>query len=303
MARRSERVLITGASGLTGRLLLQRLQAESVEVFAMRRSPKKAWEVRGDLNDAPSLHDAVRQVHPTHVLHLGGITFPAHADQTEIYQTNVIGTAALLTALKDHAEPVAVILPSSATVYAPPLDDTPIVESAPLLPGSHYAVSKLTLEHMARLFGRDMPITITRPFNYTGAGQPNQFLIPKIVDHFARGERVIELGNLDLYRDFSDVRTVVDAYMRMLAAPRAGDITNLCSGRRIHLKSILSDMAQIAGYEIEVKVNPAFARAGEPPVIVGSTRHMDEVLGPLRSPPLIETLAWMYESQLAAART
>lgn len=61
-------------------------------------------------------------------------------------------------------------------------------------------------------------------------------------------------------------------------------------------------MAQIAGYEIEVRVNPAFARAGEPPVIVGSTQHMDEVIGPLRSPPLIETLAWMYESQRAAMR-
>ena len=194
MARLSERVLITGSSGLTGRLLLERLQEEGVAVFGMRRSPKQDWEVRGDLNDPESLHEAVRRIQPSHVLHLGGITFPAHSDQTEIYQTNVTGTAALLTALKDLSAPAAVILASSATIYAPPVDDRPISESAPLLPNSHYAVSKLTIEHMARLFSPHLPILVTRPFNYTGAGQPSRFLIPKIVDHFARGERTIELG-------------------------------------------------------------------------------------------------------------
>jgi nucleoside-diphosphate-sugar epimerase len=151
---------------------------------------------------------------------------------------------------------------------------------------------------MARLFSPHLPILVTRPFNYTGAGQPSRFLIPKIVDHFARGERTIELGNLDLYRDFSDVRTVVEAYMRLLKTPPAADTVNLCSGRKVHLWSLVTDMAEIAGYEIEVRINPIFARPGEPPVIVGSTRHMDELVGPLRSPPITDTLRWMYESQV-----
>jgi nucleoside-diphosphate-sugar epimerase len=150
---------------------------------------------------------------------------------------------------------------------------------------------------MAQVFSPYLPIVITRPFNYTGAGQPNRFLIPKIVDHFARRETTIELGNLDIYRDFSDVRTIVDAYVALLRASLAGEVVNLCSGRKVLLRSILSIMAEISGYEIEVNVNSAFARAGEPPVIVGSTKHMDEVVGPLRSPPMTETLRWMYEVQ------
>ena len=296
---RSDRILITGASGFTGRALASRLRSEGARVFGLGRVATGPDEVAGDLNDPESLSRAVQAAQPTAVVHLAGVTHATHGDVAEIYQSNVTGTAALLTALRDHARPRVVVLASSATVYAPPQGDAPIAEDAPLLPQNHYGASKLAMEHVARLFGPALPIVVTRPFNYTGAGQAPSFLVPKIVDHFVRGERHIELGNLDLYRDFSDVRTVVEAYLALLAAPPIGRTLNLCSGRAVHLSSVLEHMAAIAGYAIDVTVNPAFVRAGEPRTIVGATALMDETVGALRPPPFVDTLRWMYESAKA----
>ena len=300
MGFRSDRILITGASGFTGRVLASRLRLEGAQVFGLGRVATGPDEVAGDLNDPASLARAIQAAQPTAVVHLAGVTHATHGDVAEIYQSNVTGTAALLTALRDHARPRAVILASSATVYALPENDAPLVETAPLVPQNHYGASKLAMEHVARLFAPTLPILVTRPFNYTGAGQSPSFLVPKIVDHFVRGERHIELGNLDLYRDFSDVRTVVEAYLALLAAPPIGQTLNLCSGRAVHLSSVLEQMAVIAGYEIDVTINPAFVRAGEPRMIVGATERMDQTVGALRPPPFADTLRWMYDAAKAA---
>lgn len=297
----SERVLITGASGFTGSALAHRLRREGAEIFEFGRGEEAAGRIVGDLNDPESLKRAVLLARPSVVLHLAGITYAAHGDVAEIYQSNVSGTASLLTALRDHASPRLVILASSATVYAPPVDEKPIVETAALTPQNHYGASKLAMENVARLFGEALPITVTRPFNYTGAGQSGQFLIPKIVDHFVRRAPAIELGNLELYRDFSDVRTVEEAYVRLIAAAPVGATLNLCSGRAVYLRSVLDHMAEIAGYEIDVTINPAFVRAGEPKTIIGSTQALDATIGVLRSPPFADTLRWMYETGRARA--
>jgi nucleoside-diphosphate-sugar epimerase len=293
---RSDRILITGASGFTGRILADRLRSEGASVFGLGRAAAGPDEIAGDLNDSDSLRRAIQVARPTAVVHLAGVTHATHGDVAEVYQSNVTGTAALLSAIRDHAQPRVVILASSATVYAPPIDDAPIAEDAAQVPQSHYGASKMAMEQVARLFMPSLPIVVTRPFNYTGAGQAPSFLVPKIVDHFIRGERAIELGNLDLYRDFSDVRTIVEAYLVLLATPPIGQTLNLCSGRAVHLSSVLEHMAVIAGYAIDVTINPAFVRAGEPRTIVGSTQRMDTTVGALRPPPFIDTLRSMYET-------
>jgi GDP-6-deoxy-D-talose 4-dehydrogenase len=127
-------------------------------------------------------------------------------------------------------------------------------------------------------------------------GQSLDFLLPKIVSHFQAKAPVIELGNIDVARDFSDVRTVAASYRRLLELAPAGETFNVCSGSAHTLSDALRMMAQIAGYAIEVRVNPAFVRANEVKRLLGSNEKLQRCIGPLPAIPLQETLRWMYEA-------
>ena len=127
-------------------------------------------------------------------------------------------------------------------------------------------------------------------------GQAENFLLPKIVSHFRRGERRIELGNLAIARDFSDVRMVARSYRRLLAAAPAGEAFNVCSGTPHSLSSVIETMGEIAGYRIDVQVNPAFVRANDVLQLTGSNSKLTAVIGHLNPTPLCDTLRWMYEA-------
>ena len=295
MARPSERILVTGASGFTGRHLCDRLRASGHRVFGLTQEPASGpdhW--RADLSDPAALAAIVRDAAPAAVVHLAAISHPRHADTAGIYRTNLVGTLTLLEALARAArKPDRVLLASTATVYADPGAE-PITESSALAPTTHYAVSKLAMEEMAKLFAAQLPLVIVRPFNYTGPGQHEPFVVPKIVRHFAERAAVIELGNLDVVRDFQDVRTVADIYARLLAVPGvAGRTFNICSGRGVSVRAIVDTLAELTGHRIEVRINPEFVRASDPARFVGAPAALAAAVGSLSAIPFATTLADM----------
>ena len=291
------RVLVTGLHGFTGRYLQAELQAHGFEVCGLG--------AQVDLCDHAAVQQAVAQVQPHAVVHLAAIAFVGHggsaagADDSAdaFYRTNLIGTRHLLAALADLPEPPrSVLLASSANIYgnatAGQLDET-----TPPQPANDYAVSKLAMEHMARLWQHALPITLARPFNYTGVGQSAQFLLPKIVDHYQRRASTLELGNLDVWRDFSDVRAVVQAYRRLLQTPvAAGQTVNICSGETHSLRDVLAIAEAISGHQLQVQVNPAFVRASEVKTLSGNPARLRALIGDdWHSPPLQDTLRWMLQ--------
>lgn len=290
------RALITGLRGFTGDYLASELKMAGYEVFGTAHASEPLGEgvFAMDLCNRDQVKQVIAEVRPDVVAHLAAISFVAHGDVDAIYRTNVVGTRNILEGLADlQTAPRAVLLAGSGQVYGNSTVEL-IDESTQLSPASDYAVSKLAMEYMARLWMDRLPIVIARPFNYTGLGQAPQFLLPKIVGHFQRGERLIELGNIDVERDFSDVRTVARAYAALLAKAPAGEIFNVCSGETHSLKEVLAMMAEIAGYEIEVRINPAFVRANEVKRLQGDARKLLKVVGNLETIPLRNTLRWMY---------
>jgi nucleoside-diphosphate-sugar epimerase len=292
------RALITGLRGFTGYYMARELAAAGYRVFGTVMPGEQGGPdiFTVDLCDRAAVASVVEEVQPDVVAHLAGIAFVAHVNAEQIYRVNVVGTRNLLEALADARHKASsVLLASSANIYGNA--EVPVIdEGVPAAPANDYAVSKLAMEHMARLWMDRLPITIARPFNYTGLGQSENFLLPKIVAHFRKQAPRIELGNLAIARDFSDVRMVARSYRRLLAASPAGEAFNVCSGQSHSLASLIDMMSAIAGYRIDVQVNPAFVRANDVLTLVGSNAKLRAVIGEVEQTPLAETLRWMYEA-------
>lgn len=277
------RVLVTGLDGFTGRYVRRELEKHGHEVVGLK----------ADLTNTEAVKKDVQSLRPEAVIHLAAISFVGHGDANAIYQVNLIGTRNLLDALAQHTNNLqCVLLASSANVYGNSIEGV-IDESVLPSPANDYGVSKLAMEYMARLWMDKLPIVITRPFNYTGVGHDARFVIPKLVEHFARKAKSIELGNLDVEREFNDVRTVGEIYFRLLKQGEPGQTYNICSGRPISLKSVIDSLKQITGHDLEVKINPAFVRANEVRRLCGSPTKLEACIGKLQHPNLEETLRWM----------
>ena len=276
-------ILLTGAAGFTGLFFKQQAEAAGHIV----------WPLAANLTDKAAVAVEVAQAQPTAVVHLAAISFVGHADEAAFYAVNVLGTMNLLASLAAlPVSPTKVLLASSANVYGN-CDAPPITEAQAPAPVNHYATSKLAMEHMALTYADRLPIVITRPFNYTGPGQAPQFLIPKLVSHFARRAQRIELGNLHVEREFNDVRMVCEAYLRLLAQGQPGQIYNVCSGQPYTLQHVITTLERITGHTMAVDVNPAFVRANEVHRLCGSPDKLQAAVGPLGAWGLEDTLRWM----------
>ena len=297
------KILITGADGFTGRYLAQTLHEAGHEVHGLvqRAVPEGVYGVSvchvADLSDAQGLAQVVKAVQPDKVAHLAAIAFVAHGDATAMYNTNLVGTRNLLEALAAGPSPLtAVLLASSANIYGNALEGC-LDELTPPAPANDYAVSKLAMEYMARLYAQRLPLVVVRPFNYTGVGQAESFLIPKIVSHVRRRSPLLELGNLEVARDFSDVRNVVQLYHRLLCSPAAvGQTFNVCSGTAYTLTEVIQMVKEISGHDFEVQVNPDFVRPNEVKRLLGNRSKLDGVVGTVAEIALEDTLRWMLEA-------
>jgi len=299
-----KRVLVTGAQGFTARYLLPRILEEGAEVHGLLRPGVPTAELgpevmthEADLLDLAGISAWVRQVQPDTVIHLAGISFVGHSNVREIYDSNVVGSRNLLQALVDaRVQPSAVLLASSANVYGNQRAGVLAEDMLPQ-PVNDYGISKLAMEHVARLFMDRLPIIIVRPFNYTGVGQSTDFIIPKIVDHARKRAAMIELGNLDVERDFSDVRTIVECYLRLVDTPGAiGRTFNVCSGRGYTLRTVIELVQKLADHRMAIQTNPSFVRAREVTTLYGDNSQLVSTIGELGMPPLEATLRWMIEA-------
>jgi nucleoside-diphosphate-sugar epimerase len=292
----SKRVLITGIDSFTGGHLSSYLKELGYELFGTSLSRNSKNIYRCDITNRDDILDVLQRARPNFVIHLSAIASPAYGDNSDFYRVNTIGATNLLDTLVElEMTPQKIILVSSATIYGNQGVEV-LDESLCPKPANHYGASKYAMESLAKSYFDKLNIIITRPFNYTGIGQTEQFLIPKIVKHFREEKRVIELGNLNVSREFNDIEFVCEVYNRLLSSTQNGEMVNICSGRGVKLLDVIEIMNTIAGYQIEVKVNLAFVRKDEIERLTGSPKKLFNLIGEVEQREFRETLRMMFEA-------
>jgi GDP-4-dehydro-6-deoxy-D-mannose reductase len=305
----ARRVLVTGATGFVGAYLTAHLAAAYPD-----------WRVTGttrhgadaaarlaccDLRDADAVAELVQAVQPGMIVHLAGQSnVPASfAEPEATLANNILGTLHLLDACRAHAPEARLLIVSSNEVYGPTSPEVqPLREDRPLRPVNPYAVSKAAQEMLALQYAHSygLDVVVARPFNHIGPGQTDRFVISAFarqVVEVERGERrSVSVGNLDVARDFTDVRDVVRAYLLLLERGVRGGVYNIGRGTAIQIAGVLDTLCRLAQVEIAVERDPARMRPSDAPVMMGDTPRLRQATGWEPEIPLAqslrETLAW-----------
>ena len=277
------KILVTGSQGFTGRYVIEELIKNNHEVL----------DLDSNLLDKKALDIEIQSKEIDAVIHLAALAFVQNIDVNAIYENNIIGTRNLLDTLASYVPKIKhVLLASSANVYGNAKVEK-ITEDTSLNPANDYAISKVAMEHMAQLWMDRLPITITRPFNYTGVGQSEDFVIPKIVNHFKEKKDFIELGNIEVWREFNDVRSVAMVYRRLIEKAPINDIVNICSGKVYSLKEIIEITSLITQHKLNIKVNNNFIRTNEIKKLAGDPDKLKSIIGANNFFEINETIHWM----------
>lgn len=279
-------VLATGASGFVGSTLAA--MASRGELERETRVLPLGEEI--DLRDSEAVRTALARLQFDAVIHLAAISFVPESIERphETYQINLHGTINLVDALKRTGFSGTLLYVSSGDVYgAVPPEALPITEERIPLPRNPYAASKLAAEAYCcqAALGWGLRVVIARPFNHIGAGQSERFVLPAVAKQIAeirQGRRPprLETGNLDVTRDFSDVRDVVHAYVRLLASGKpTAEVYNVCSGVERNVGEVVRRMLELAGVPAEIGVSEDKLRPNEQLRHWGSNRKLCDDTG------------------------
>jgi nucleoside-diphosphate-sugar epimerase len=281
MDSHSNKVLITGGNGFTGKYLKKYLENNGYVVFGLSNTIDKnnKNDFKCDINNRKDVIKLIVKIQPNYVFHLAAISFVQHQNVAEIYNVNVIGTQNLLEAciqIKDN-QLKKIILASSATVYGNQTEAVLDETTAPN-PINHYGISKLAMEQIAKTYFNELPIIITRPFNYTAPGHGEQFVIPKIAKAFINKEATLELGNTNVFREYNSIDYVVKIYFELMKSNINSQIVNIASGKTHSLQEIISIFTNKSGHNLKVQINPKFFRKDEIKSLSGSTKKLKKII-------------------------
>jgi len=293
------RALITGGAGFAGSHLVEYLLRQGQEVIVVDRMgdhlanlehlPNDVRIERGDLLDPDRMRQVLEDTRPQRIYHLAAISSPQESFQNPklAYDVNFTGTLNLLCAWRELQIASRFLLVSSVAVYGPvDTPGVPLREDGPLRPVSPYAGSKAAAEMLALQFFQayGLPVVRVRPFNHTGPRQMSSY----VCSGFARQVAEIDLrvrppqvivGNLNVRRDFSDVRDIVRGYYLLLENGEAGDVYQLCSGVSVSIESILHRLIALSSQPIQVTVDDTRLRSEESPVICGDPSKARRAVG------------------------
>jgi|FLOH01.1.fsa_nt_gi GDP-4-dehydro-6-deoxy-D-mannose reductase len=291
------KVLITGIRGFVGQYLKEELIAQEFEVIGTDLSEEPGC-LPCDITNSDQVNELLLKTTPDIVYHLAAYSSVRKSwDNPELTQKiNLGGTKNILNACEKLEVKPLIIFISSSEIYKK--TTSIITENSEIDPTSPYAKSKFEAEKAVLDYGNSI---IFRSFNHTGPGQTEVFVCPDFARQVARIELelqspVIEIGNLDVSRDFSDVRDIVKAYVLVSKKGKIGEIYNACSGKTYKISWFLEYLTSLSSKKIEVKIDSNKFRPSDNPVINGSFEKLNKDTGWKTEIPIEKTLKDLYDS-------
>lgn len=284
------RALITGVTGFAGKHLAQQLLDDGWQVAGFARgnsAPQGVQLTTGDVADSEALTRLVADFAPSVVFHLAAIVDTVTTPSIEeLNRVNVGGTEAVVNALE--GTDARLVFASSAFVYGSTTpEEQPLGESQPLRPLTPYGESKVAAEQVALRHGNTV---VARSFQHTGPGHVGAYALPDWAEQLSRGAREISTGNLDVERDYLDVRDVTRAYRALAEHGEGGAIYNVASGEPVAMRTILESLIAAFGADAEIVTDPARIRAVDQPKVVGDPSRLRADTGWRRELELDQTL-------------
>lgn len=310
-----KKILITGFSGFVSRHFIEFLYNEKLayKILGVDINPPKMsldlYKDRLDISfkelnllEKEALNAVVAEFRPDYILHLASFSSVAYSWKfpADCFNNNTQIFLNLTESLRENGLiECRVLSVGSSEEYGNVTEEQlPLFEDMKLEPVNPYAVARVSQEMMSKVLvdGFGMNIILTRSFNHIGPYQDTRFVIPSFVRRILdvvesgadRGE--IETGDTTIVRDFLDVRDVVRAYYLLLTKGTPGEVYNICSGKGVSLKEVISEIADLLFVQIEGKVNPEFVRPGDNQKIIGSYKKIYEEVGWKPEIPLRQTL-------------
>jgi GDP-4-dehydro-6-deoxy-D-mannose reductase len=292
------RILITGAGGFVGPHLVRECAARLGAEAAIVATTPAGGPVPGigntlplDITEDDAVERAIRDVAPTHVVHLAAVSSltGASGDVRTAWRINTLGTLAVAETILRRAPHCHLIFAGSGLVYgASAQSGRPLDEACLLAPTSDYAATKAATDlALGALAARGLKAVRLRLFNHTGPGQSEAFVVPGFAAQIARIEAgrqppILRVGNLDAVRDFLDVRDVAAAYalaVRHADELPAGVILNVASGVPRSIRAVLDGLLALSPVAIDCQTDTARLRPSDTPIYVGDAALARRLLG------------------------
>ena len=296
------RILITGGTGFVGPYLIRFLKAPDVKLIVLSPGDASIQDpdvdyCKADIRNSDDVGAVVRAANPNQLYHLAGMSSVGDSwnNPRITFDVNVVGSFNIFESAMRLPVSPRILNVSTSQVYA--RSDTALTETSPLDPDSPYAASKAMAELLTVQYKKCTSggIITARAFNHTGPGQSPSFVLPSFAKQLAEMEArlippVLKVGNIDVKRDFSDVRDVVAAYHELLEKGETGGIYNVCSGRAVLLADVLRELQQNCSVPVKVEVEPSRFRPNETAIMLGDREKIQRVTGWRPRIPLESTL-------------
>jgi GDP-4-dehydro-6-deoxy-D-mannose reductase len=310
-----KKILITGANGMVGKALIRHLLKDtSWDIFAISRTEATFPESKNihvfsiDLLNEAALNTALQTIQPQYIINLAaqssvGLSWK---DPQATIIDNVKMFVNLLDAIRRFSPNTLMLHVGSAEVYGSHSSENLLSENDELYPDNPYSISRWLQEKIAIFYQQHFQLKIicTRSFNHLSELQKDHFFIPSVIKQIIAAKNKglkklsLQVGNIEVVRDFLDVQDVIEAYIGLLNFGHIGETYNICSAQAFPLKDIIYKISKMAGIELEITINPEYLRAKDIAHLVGDNTKIKQALNWQPKIGIDVTLSKIYQHLL-----